>query len=156
VSRPTKIHRARESGVAMCGQSSRGVADWMQVTCLLCLRRLPVLDQPFLPPEGAHDLGGGHWSTFVSFREEDHPGAPVPAGLIHWHPKPGTTGRTNRERCGGVIFWWLPEGDQWRSRPRWDLHALDPIHVEPSLLCTPGKGGCGSHGWIRDGKWAAA
>ena len=31
---------------------------------------------------------------------------------------------------------------------RWTLHSLEPLHVEPSILCI-----CGSHGYIRNGKW---
>ena len=35
--------------------------------------------------------------------------------------------------------------------PRWTLHSLDPLHIEPSVLC-----GCGHHGWIRGGCWCPA
>lgn len=34
----------------------------------------------------------------------------------------------------------------------WDLVSMDPLHLEPSLLCTV----CNDHGFIRDGKWVAA
>lgn len=34
----------------------------------------------------------------------------------------------------------------------WTLVSADPIHVEPSILCG-NPGGCGVHGFIRNGKW---
>ena len=34
--------------------------------------------------------------------------------------------------------------------PTWELHSLDPLHVEPSVKTTS------HHGFIRDGKWVPA
>lgn len=34
----------------------------------------------------------------------------------------------------------------------WDLIALEPLTISPSLLCNA----CGHHGFIRDGKWVPA
>lgn len=42
--------------------------------------------------------------------------------------------------------------------PFWTAVSLDipTLHVEPSLLCDPAKGGCGDHGFIRAGRWLVA
>lgn len=49
--------------------------------------------------------------------------------------------------------WWCGGGVLWAGEgARHQLVGLDPLHVEPSLLC----GVCGSHGWIRDGVWVDA
>ena len=34
----------------------------------------------------------------------------------------------------------------------WTLHSTEPLHIEPSILCTI----CHDHGFIRDGKWVRA
>lgn len=65
-------------------------------------------------------------------------GEKEPAGCLFAHHKPG----------GG----WCIGGFQWKPRqpgPLWELHSLEPLHVEPSILCHT----CGEHGFIRDGKW---
>jgi hypothetical protein len=38
---------------------------------------------------------------------------------------------------------------------RWTLISRDPLTVSPSIWCKP-PGGCGMHGFIRDGKWVAS
>jgi hypothetical protein len=35
----------------------------------------------------------------------------------------------------------------------WTLACPDPITVIPSIHCNAQWGGCGLHGYIRDGKW---
>lgn len=42
-------------------------------------------------------------------------------------------------------------GANWRQPNGWTLHSLDPLHIEPSLLCRA----CGAHGFIRGGRWVA-
>jgi hypothetical protein len=42
------------------------------------------------------------------------------------------------------------------NRPKWTVESLDPLTLSPSILCTTSKGGCGLHGFIRDGKWVPA
>ena len=64
-------------------------------------------------------------------------------GLIEYHRKP------DGEWCCGSIRWDAPTTSDSK---RWTLHSLEPLHVEPSLLCTI----CGDHGFIRDGKWIPA
>jgi hypothetical protein len=44
---------------------------------------------------------------------------------------------------------WLPVE---RTPDSWQLVAVEPLHIEPSVLCTA----CGDHGFIRDGKWVPA
>jgi uncharacterized protein DUF6527 len=38
----------------------------------------------------------------------------------------------------------------------WTVTAADPLTLDPSLHCDPELGGCGVHGWIRDGRWVPA
>lgn len=60
-------------------------------------------------------------------------------GLIEAHRQ------ADGEWCRGGIYWvQIREG-----APIWTLVSLDPLHVEPSLLCRR----CGSHGFIRGGTW---
>jgi hypothetical protein len=36
----------------------------------------------------------------------------------------------------------------------WTVVQREPLTLSPSLHCDPAVGGCGAHGFIRDGKWA--
>lgn len=54
-----------------------------------------------------------------------------------------------------VLTWhWCPTVNRWRAATVADheLVAVQPLHLEPSLLWTC----CGKHGWIRGGRWADA
>lgn len=54
-----------------------------------------------------------------------------------------------------VLVWhWCPELVRWRASHVGEhtLVAVDPLHLEPSLLWEC----CGRHGWIRGGRWADA
>lgn len=66
-------------------------------------------------------------------------------GITEWHKD------KDGDLCGG----WVPmkvEGlDPFYAERAWTVVSLEPLHLEPSLLCN-----CGNHGWIRDGKWVAA
>ncbi len=42
---------------------------------------------------------------------------------------------------------WIPVGPG-----EWTVVSADPLHLEPSILCTV----CGDHGFIRDGRWVPA
>lgn len=45
---------------------------------------------------------------------------------------------------------WCIGGFQWRGPGvNWTLVSMEPLHVEPSILCVTH----GDHGFIRDGKW---
>jgi hypothetical protein len=125
------------------------------------------MGESFIPHEGAHDLGNGHWFTFMVGDPEYHltdderllnydEDGNTLVGIIHRHPRPG--GPVDDEvngYCGGAIQFVRGTSEREKQRPIWQVISLDPLHIEPSLLCVPGKG-CGSHGWIRDGKWIQA
>ena len=65
-------------------------------------------------------------------------------GLIESHRAP------DGRECGGSVTFDVP-GAEGLPGPRWTLHSLDPLHIEPSILCS-----CGHHGWIRGGRWCPA
>jgi hypothetical protein len=92
----------------------------------------------------AIDLGNGHFarffvegddSDFVS-EGDDRP----PAGFFHVHPSKGQRHVPKGDPCAGSV-----------SFGRWTLVSLDPLHVEPSILCS-----CGRHGYVRAGRWEEA
>lgn len=80
-------------------------------------------------PVYGYPLGYDHWYTYTVNRS----GAEV--GIIVWHRDPAT----GEIHAGGVEF------------GKWQLVSRDPLHTEPSILCS-----CGDHGWIRDGQWVSA
>lgn len=65
-------------------------------------------------------------------------------GITEWHKN------SEGKLCGG----WVPFNVESRyihdSTPKWEVKSLDPLHLEPSLLCN-----CGHHGFIREGKWVS-
>lgn len=104
------------------------------------------------------DLGHNHTARFTSWspdRELNPQYADVPDieryGLIVEHPsaKDGTP-------CMGGIKFDTPEVRALDAVAPpgsfvgavWQVVSFDPIHVEPSLLCS-----CGDHGFIRGGLW---
>lgn len=78
------------------------------------------------------DLGNGH--TLRPSRNEG-----ILYGFHETHPRPD-----NGQACIGYI----PVGHS----DEWTLEAEDPITLSPSVLCRI----CGTHGFIRDGKWVDA
>lgn len=125
-----------------------------------------------------HDLGSGHSFTWLVADPATHPtedarllhwgddaaphgspdhGGDTLVGIIHWHPRPdGQPGDLDEGMCGGAVLFVRSTSPSEAQRPIWELHSLDPLHLEPSILCNAAKGGCGSHGWIRDGRWVPA
>lgn len=99
-------------------------------------------DQPV--PEGVIDLGHDVLVHFT-VRGEDE----TVVGLIETHPTPDGQG------CHGGVVFDVPEAEGLNGA-RWQLVSLDPLHIEPSVLCgsasIPGSG-CGHHGFIRNGRW---
>lgn len=99
------------------------------------------------------DLGEGHGFTYVSSGSghtswntqwpdgQQHDDL---VGIIEWHAKP------DGSECGGFVGF---QGLAEPNRAEWRVLSLNPLHLEPSILCSPLKGGCGSHGWIRGGRW---
>lgn len=63
-------------------------------------------------------------------------------GITEWHKD------KDGDLCGGWVPFDVPELDEFYRKNAWRVVSLDPLHIEPSLLC-----GCGNHGFIRNGKW---
>lgn len=69
------------------------------------------------------------------------------ASIHYLHPPaPGRQAPGGYEKCYGNVpvkpYW--PDG--------WEVISVEPLTLSPSLLCRA----CGSHGFIRDGKWVPA
>jgi len=90
------------------------------------------------------DIGEGHAITFYTFYT--HHAGGLRAGLIDWHSKP------DGSECKGSILFDTPENVDISDKAKWQVVSMDPLHLEPSLLCRT----CGDHGWIRNGKWVKA
>lgn len=71
-------------------------------------------------------------------------------GINQWHLDPAT----GDECVGGFVPFNTPEAlaVTVSTSPHWEVRSLDPLHLEPSLLCRV----CGDHGFIRDGRWEPA
>jgi len=88
------------------------------------------------------DIGCGHSFAFVEYKGDEH------AAIDEYHlTKDG-------KECKGFI---PLKGGSWvnefgKDLGAWDVISLDPLTLSPSLLCRV----CGSHGFIRDGKWVEA
>lgn len=103
-----------------------------------------------------YDLGGGVTARAVAWspdRELNPQYAQLqdidPVGLVIHH----------EDGCDSVILFDLPGvAELWPGRNRWQLHSLDPLHVEPSVLRKGAKNGTDHdhHGWIRGGRWVPA
>lgn len=64
-------------------------------------------------------------------------------GFIETHPRPD-----NGQPCEGGIALRTAEV----KHPSWVVESVDPITLSPSILCK----GCGTHGFVTDGKWVTA
>lgn len=73
-------------------------------------------------------------------------------GLIWTHTRPDGNGT-----CSSALTF---DGDVQRQvspeAPRWQIESWEPLTLSPSILCTVSKGGCGRHGFIREGRWVDA
>jgi hypothetical protein len=90
------------------------------------------------------DLGSDVMIQFQTARDSD-----TVIGFIETHPTPDGHG------CHGQVVFDIPEA-AYVTGPKWQLVSLDPLHIEPSVLCgTNGGGatGCGHHGFVRNGRW---
>lgn len=87
------------------------------------------------------DLGHGVTVTLrdCECRDEAHDHA-TPCGMTFAHQTP--TGAVCD--AGSWIWFGMSSG--------WTLEAVEPLTISPSLLCTR----CGTHGFIRAGKWVPA
>lgn len=91
-----------------------------------------------LPPAAAIDLGHDVYIVFVH-RDGER------AGVHIYHRDPA--GRP----CVGSVVFDLPGVRDWHKQAVWQVHSLEPLHIDPSVLCS-----CGSHGWIHNGRWVPA
>lgn len=87
------------------------------------------------PDEGSVFMDEHHAYRFVHMPDsEEHVGITE----FHW---------TGDHWCAGFVAFKSYSPDHG-----WDVLSEDPLTLSPSLLCRL----CGSHGWIREGKWVAA
>lgn len=106
-----------------------------------------------MPPENTFDFGHGIEGRFIGWHPDpdlnpQYDGASEDRwGLIVSHI------HADGEVCEGVVTF---DGELQRryggKAPRWTVHSLDPLHLEPSIL----RQECGLHGWIRGGRWVPA
>lgn len=86
------------------------------------------------------DDGSVYLDKHHAYRLMHMPDATELAGITEWH-------WTGEHWCAGFVPFKSHNPDHG-----WDVHSLDPLHLEPSLLCRL----CGSHGFIRAGAWVPA
>ena len=63
---------------------------------------------------------------------------------------------------GGVLWEHVTLPGYWRPRHQvspvdgqtWAVEQREPLTLSPSLHCDPARGGCGAHGFVRDGRWS--
>lgn len=109
-------------------------------------------------PKETIDLGQDHTLTFVCWM----PNRELNPGLEHL---------PDVEKFGAVIEHQTPKGEVCRhgitfdgvvarqvekEEGLWVVESWAPLTVSPSLFCNPVAGGCGDHGFIREGKWVKA
>ena len=94
---------------------------------------------------GPVDLGHGVQIEFFVYHNDTDV---YPVGLVERHSR-----ADNGKPCSGTIRFDTPEAHAAYSTPGafWQVVSWEPLHVEPSLLCT-----CGNHGFIRGGRWIPA
>lgn len=85
------------------------------------------------------DLGHGHSAAFI-WREGADRETGVPVGLLEMHG-----------RCRTYLSWVESDGvtDHRTERPVWTLNALEPLGIEPAVICPS----CGIVGLIQNGKY---
>jgi len=128
-----------------------------------------------LGPKNSIDLGSGiymRWLAFSPDRDlnpqyDDLPDNPK-TGIIVGHVHTDGKCATHRDRpeacvsnpqycssiCEGAVLFDTPENHRGSpGRPLWQVESLEPLTISPSILMSPDKGGCGLHGFIRNGRW---
>jgi hypothetical protein len=78
-------------------------------------------------------------------------------GFIVEHDNP----KSPTGRCQGFCYVDTPETARIipDGRHRWQVLSWEPLTLAPSILCksrNPDGTECGSHGYIRDGRWVPA
>lgn len=108
------------------------------------------------------DLGSGFYYTFVQDGDTEH------VGVIIWRIEPREPGmvayRSDEDPdpehiylAHAICLFDIPENAR-HTQPKWELHSLDPLHLEPSIQMYDRKTARTPtfHGHIRDGRWADA
>lgn len=106
------------------------------------------------------DFGSGVVGTFTCWepdRDLNPQYADTPDvdrwGLILTHPD----ARDPAKRCSsGITFDGPVQARLQPHTPRWTVLGMEPLTLQPSVLCSPSKGGCGLHGYITAGLWVPA
>lgn len=119
------------------------------------------------------DLGHGVWFRWLQWapdRELNPQYADLPdnprTGIIvgHLHAEGTCARHTSPEACASNPDWCSNRCESGLSfdtpehrasgtkAPAWQVHSLDPLHIEPSILFRS----CGLHGFIRGGRWEPA
>lgn len=81
-----------------------------------------------------YDLGTEHYCAFITNQDG------FVIGIIENHPT------VSGGRCEGFVGW---DAEYARPGKIWNLVKENPLTLSPSIKCTT----CGSHGFIREGKW---
>lgn len=91
------------------------------------------------------DVGSG---VFVKFHTCAHKGDEPAGALVRFGGDLEDPGYDRDDVCVGGISWC----SECRG-PTWELHSLDPLHVEPSILTSCHNHPDAHHGHIRNGRW---
>lgn len=118
----------------------------------------------YSPENKGTNIGGGVYARWCQWSPErrlnpQYDGIPSSKndGLIvgHFHP--------DGLWCEGYVqlktrsyLARLEKGLTDADLPAWDIVSWKPLTLSPSIHMAPDKGGCGLHGYIREGKWVSA
>lgn len=113
-------------------------------------------------PSRVVELGADHgfqWTMMLAEGAEIPEGYPwtvgddglIVGGIIEWHPSQGGDRYTEKgELCGGGVQFlrFRNPSEREAKRHSWSVESTEPLTISPSVLCS-----CGSHGWIKAGRW---
>lgn len=100
-------------------------------------------------PTNGIDIGSGQAILFVTTARSPLTiaGHEHAYGLLWYHRRPDGAACS-----GGVAF----EGNGIDDGAHWTVESEEPLTLAPSIHCVAEAGGCGMHGWIREGRWVQA
>lgn len=108
-----------------------------------------------------------HWADLL-FNDEDDRNIDLGSGVRmrywEWHGHPDERGgafiahrHPDGKPCVGSITFDVPVSNgKNEPHPRWRVQSWEPLTLSPSIHMDPAKGGCGLHGFIREGRWIGA
>lgn len=70
-------------------------------------------------------------------------------GIMERHPKPEVNPDYPEDWYHGGAVYFVHNANG--NNPVWTVDSVNPLDISPSVLC-----GCGSHGFIKQGKWVQA